>query len=389
MQMNEGSLCIIECEGLERLIDGLRESGRRVMGPVLRESAVVFSEIGSLADLPRGWTDEQEGGTYQLRKRPDGALFGYNVGPDSLKGHTFISSLRMWSARREGSTFEILHEQEKNEPLAFLGVRSCDIHGMLVLDRTLLQGAFVDPWYRARREGMFIVAVNCTKAGGTCFCSSMGTGPRATEGFDLALTELLDGGSHSFLVETGTEAGRDLLGKIPHRAAGEEEVRLAQRLVAEAASEMGRTMDTSDIKELLYRNYENLRWNDVASRCLTCGNCTLVCPTCFCMNVIDTSDLKRERAERQRVWDSCFTQGHSYVHGGSIRTSTLSRYRQWLIHKLATWVDQFGTSGCVGCGRCITWCPVAIDITEEVRAIRESEVRRKEERHGDARTSTG
>jgi Fe-S-cluster-containing hydrogenase component 2 len=132
-------------------------------------------------------------------------------------------------------------------------------------------------------------------------------------------------------------------------------------------------MDTKGIKELLYRNYENPRWDDVAKRCLTCGNCTMVCPTCFCTAVEDVTDLPGEHAERWRKLDSCFTMDFSYIHGGPVRSSTRARYRQWMTHKLATWIDQFGTSGCVGCGRCITWCPVAIDITEETGAIRESE----------------
>jgi formate hydrogenlyase subunit 6/NADH:ubiquinone oxidoreductase subunit I len=107
----------------------------------------------------------------------------------------------------------------------------------------------------------------------------------------------------------------------------------------------------------------------VAQRCLACTNCTLVCPTCFCVAVEDTTDLAGDHVERHRRWDSCFTAGHSYVHGGSVHASTASRYRQWMTHKLSTWFDQFGSSGCVGCGRCIAWCPAAIDITEEAAAI--------------------
>jgi ferredoxin len=132
-------------------------------------------------------------------------------------------------------------------------------------------------------------------------------------------------------------------------------------------------MESRDVKDLLYRNLEHPRWDEVATRCLSCANCTMVCPTCFCTTVEDVTDLSGEHAERWQRWDSCFTQAFSYVHGGSVRPSTKAKYRQWMTHKLATWLDQFGSSGCVGCGRCITWCPVGIDITEEVRAIRESD----------------
>jgi ferredoxin len=215
----------------------------------------------------------------------------------------------------------------------------------------------------------------------------MRTGPRASAGFDLVLTEILGASHHYFVVEVGTEQGADVLRDVPHRAAQDEDEEEAARVVAHTATQMGRTMDTTGIKELLYQNYEHPRWDQVAERCLTCGNCTMVCPTCFCTTVEDVSDVTGELAERRRRWDSCFTMDFSYIHGGSVRSSARARYRQWMTHKLATWIDQFGTSGCVGCGRCITWCPVGIDITAEVRAIRESPgATRPDGEHGDGRS---
>jgi ferredoxin len=147
----------------------------------------------------------------------------------------------------------------------------------------------------------------------------------------------------------------------------------AEKAVEQATARMGRHLDTDSLKQLLERNFDNIHWEEVAKVCLTCGNCTLVCPTCFCTNIEDETDLTGGTAIRRRMWDSCFTVGFSYIHGGSIRSTETSRYRQWLMHKLCYWVDQFGSFGCVGCGRCITWCPVGIDITKEVRLIRESE----------------
>jgi sulfhydrogenase subunit beta (sulfur reductase) len=247
------------------------------------------------------------------------------------------------------------------------------LHAIAIQDNVLLNGPHVDTYYKARRENSFIVALNCAKACATCFCVSMNTGPKAKSGFDLALTEILEAGRHYFVLEAGTEKGLQVLAELPARPAEAPESTAADLVVQRTAGQMGRSMDTSDIKELLYRNYEHPRWDDVARRCLTCANCTMVCPTCFCTTVEDVTDLSGEHAERWQRWDSCFTTDFSYIHGGSIRPSAKARYRQWMTHKLATWLDQFGTSGCVGCGRCITWCPVAIDITEEVRAIRESE----------------
>jgi formate hydrogenlyase subunit 6/NADH:ubiquinone oxidoreductase subunit I len=229
---------------------------------------------------------------------------------------------------------------------------------------------YLEPGYKGRREPAFLIAVNCTKPGGTCFCASMGTGPRATAGFDLALTEMLSAEGHSFVVEVGSEAGAEVLGEIEHRKARKEEVKAAAAAVDSAAGQMGRKVETEGLRELLYDNFDHPRWDRVAARCLSCANCTMVCPTCFCTTVEDITDVPGDHAERWRKWDSCFTDGFSYIHGGSVRLSVKSRYRQWLTHKFAAWVDQFGTFGCVGCGRCITWCPGKIDVTEEINAIR-------------------
>jgi ferredoxin len=197
----------------------------------------------------------------------------------------------------------------------------------------------------------------------------MNSGPKARAGFDLALTEVLEGDRHYFVGAVGSGAGARLLNQIAHRPASEREWNQAEALVDQTARNMGRGLNTEGLKELLYQNLDHPRWEEVAGRCLSCGNCTQVCPTCFCTSVEDHTDLTGQIAERTRHWDSCFTADFSYLHGGNVRVSTRARYRQWLTHKLATWQDQFGSLGCVGCGRCITWCPVGIDLTEEVAAM--------------------
>jgi sulfhydrogenase subunit beta (sulfur reductase) len=368
-----GTKAVLLAGDLGALLDALSARGYRVVGPTVREGAIVYDELSSADDLPRGWADEQDGGTYRLKRRQDDALFGHVVGPHSWKKFLLPPVMRLWRAERTDDGFQVRDEPGETPKYAFVGVRSCEIHAIDVQDRVLLNGPYPDPTYKALRENIFIVAVNCGQAGGTCFCVSMSTGPKATFGFDIALTEVLTGDAHYFVVEVGSERGADVLNGLPLRQARPTEERAAESAVANAAARMGRVMDTSDIKELLYRNYEHPRWDNVAGRCLTCANCTNVCPTCFCTTVEDVTDLTGQQAERRRRWDSCFTMDFSYIHGGSIRGSTKSRYRQWMTHKLATWIDQFGTSGCVGCGRCITWCPVGIDITEEVAAIRAGE----------------
>jgi formate hydrogenlyase subunit 6/NADH:ubiquinone oxidoreductase subunit I len=364
---------LLDRQHFDKLFEVLHKHGYRVIGPALRDGAIVYDELSSAGDLPAGWTDEQDGGTYRLKRRADEALFGYNVGPHSWKKFLHPSRIRLWQADRHAGKVKISDESLDAPKVAFLGVRACDLHAISIQDRVFIQGSYVNTSYKARREQAFIVAVNCGQAGGTCFCGSMNTGPRATGGFDLALTEILEGERHYFVLEAGSTEGEAILTEIPHNPAGEDEKRAAENVVAKAAGQMGRQMHTSDIKELLYRNYEHPRWENVAARCLTCANCTMVCPTCFCTSVEDATDLKGDHAERWQRWDSCFTMDFSYIHGGSVRSTNKARYRQWMTHKLATWFDQFGTSGCVGCGRCITWCPVGIDITEEVRAIRETE----------------
>jgi sulfhydrogenase subunit beta (sulfur reductase) len=363
---------VIEPGALEELIHALHDRGFRVLGPTVREGAIVYDELDSADQLPIGWTDEQSPGRYRLERRDDEARFGYAVGPHSWKQFLLPPRLRLWRARRGKAGLEVEPEPTDDTPLAFFGVRACELQGIAIQDRVLLEGQFVDRDYEARRKGAFIVAVNCFEPGGTCFCVSMGSGPKAEAGYDLALTEILDG-SHRFLVEVGTERGSDVLADLPRRTTQDADRQAAADAVAGAVQKMGRELDTTDLRGLLARNLEHERWDEVASRCLTCGNCTMVCPTCFCTSVEDVSDLAGEEAEQVRLWDSCFSLDHSYIHGGSIRPSGRSRYRQWLTHKFGTWQDQFGTSGCIGCGRCISWCPVGIDVTEELTAIRATE----------------
>ena len=334
--------------------------------------SIVYDDITTPQDLPVGWTDEQAAGKYRLKRREDQALFGYVVGPHSWKKFLHPSRKRLWKAERHGKGFSVVEESDDVQKFAFIGVRSCELHAMAIQDRVFMQESYVDRTYKQRREKSFIVAVNCGQAGGTCFCTSMKTGPKATFGYDLALTELVDVDRHVFVVSVGTELGAEVLREIPHRRAQDVETEQSERVVQHTAQSMGRSMDATNIKDLLYQHPEHPRWDEVAQRCLSCGNCTMACPTCFCTTVEDVTDLTGEHAERWRTWDSCFTMDFSYIYGGTVRASTKSRYRQWMTHKLATWFDQFGTSGCVGCGRCITWCPVGIDITEEVTAIRET-----------------
>jgi formate hydrogenlyase subunit 6/NADH:ubiquinone oxidoreductase subunit I len=356
--------------------------GYQVLGPTLRDGAIVYDRITKLDDLPQGWTDQQEAGRYRLEKRADKALFGYAVGPQPWKRFLHPPIERLWQARLSDGGVAVIDAEQTTPRFAFLGVRSCELHAIAIQDHVFTGGPYLDTGYQRRRQDNFIIAVNCSEAGGTCFCVSMNTGPKAQVGFDLALTELLHEDQHNFLVEVGSVSGGEVLATLPYRPASSDESAAAEAVVARTATQMGRQLDTNGIKELLQGNLNHPRWDDVAARCLTCANCTMVCPTCFCTTVEDHTDLAGQTAERIRRWDSCFTLDFSYIHGGSVRKENRSRYRQWMTHKLASWIDQFGMSGCVGCGRCITWCPVGIDITEEAAAIRASPGESREGSHG-------
>jgi len=363
---------ILHAEELAKLIELLPCKGYRTIGPSVRDGAIVYEPIESSAQLPAGWTDEQERGCYRLKRSEDQAWFGYAVGPNNWKRYLHPAEVRLWSAERRGGTFRILNnEMRPKQPYALLGVRACDLAAIKVQDRVLIGDKYRDAIYEGLRQSVFIVAVQCTHAAATCFCASMGTGPRAQSGFDLALTELVGPAGHRFVVQTGSERGAEVLAGLETAPVTGADLHDAEAAVDRAASEQVRSIDTAGVKELLYQNFDHPRWDNVAARCLTCANCTMVCPTCFCTAVEDVTYVTGHQAERWRRWDSCFTLSFSYIHGGNVRTSSKARYRQWMTHKLASWIDQFGISGCVGCGRCIAWCPVRIDITEEVRALRE------------------
>jgi ferredoxin len=351
---------------LEPLVATLRDQGYAVVGPTERDQAIVLAELASAADLPYGWGVETGPGRYRLRRRGDRAAFGHAAGPQAWKRFLHPPREALVSADRDGEEVRFTGAADPVPRYAFLGVRPCDLRAIAVLDRVL----GVSPSYAARRREVFIVAVNCTEPAATCFCVSAGGGPEASNGFDLVLTEIgADAGPPRYVAEPGSQAGRALLDSLPCRPADPDITAAAARAVAAAAGRMGRALPQVDLRAMLAGALEANRWDDVAARCLACANCTMACPTCFCTSVSDTTDLTGQHAGRWQRWASCFEADYSYLHGGAVRTSTRSRYRQWLTHKLGTWHDQFGESGCVGCGRCIAWCPVGIDITTEAQAL--------------------
>jgi sulfhydrogenase subunit beta (sulfur reductase) len=350
---------------LQHLLALIEASGFDCIGPQVRDGAIVYERMRSAADLPEGVRASQQPGEYRLEQAGDRRLFAWANGPQALKPLLFAPEEPLWRARRTEQGFAVEACVPQTAPLAVIGVRACDLAALAIQDKIFLQGPYPDPCYAARRESLFLVAVNCTHPAATCFCASTGDGPRAAHGFDIALTELDDG----FVAVAGSPHGERMLDELALPAATRQQVASDLSAVEQAAAEQTRSLPGRNLRDALFANLQHPRWDEVAARCLSCGNCTMVCPTCFCHAESDVPALDGTSSVHQRQWDSCFTAGHAYIHGMQLRPQTSHRYRQWLTHKLGSWHDQFGSSGCVGCGRCIAWCPVGIDITEEAGAI--------------------
>jgi sulfhydrogenase subunit beta (sulfur reductase) len=361
---------VLPATRLDDLIAELRARGHRVKGPRLSGGALVTADVHSAADLPSGVIDEASPGRYRTTRTEAPGFFQNVVGPTSLRALVDPAQRRLFRVAKSGRALRIIPDDDSPPSVAVIGARACDVAALAISDRVHDDGAHKDRHYARARDGLFVVAVQCTTHAKTCFCTSMGTGPAVQGAFDLKLTELLEKGEHRFLVESGSAEGADVLQALALTSARDDDVAYGQALVDENARGMDPT--PLDARHALLAALEHPRYDDVAQRCLACGNCTLVCPTCFCSTVEDGTDVVAGESTRTRRWDSCFTSDHSLLHGHSVRATTASRFRQWLTHKLATWHDQFDTPGCTGCGRCIAWCPVGIDLREEARAIQQS-----------------
>jgi sulfhydrogenase subunit beta (sulfur reductase) len=353
-------------QDLPSLLDTLTAKDYCCVGPVIRDGAIVYDELTDTSDLPWGASVSQAPGSYRLTNEEHSRCFAWANGPQALKPWLFKSREPLWTSSRNANgqlTFQ--PTMPEVQPLAVIGARACDIAALHLQDQHFMQQAFQDSHYQQRRMALLIIAVNCTHPADTCFCVSTGDGPSASDGYDIALTEL----EHGYLVETHSEAGKNIVSELPVIDASPEQLLAAEAAVKSAAEQQTRSLPGRNLKAALFDALDHPRWQQVAERCLSCGNCTAVCPSCFCSSQQDEPSLNGEQTSHIRYWDSCFNQGHSYIHGLTIRDDTAKRYRQWLSHKLGSWHDQYGRSGCVGCGRCITWCPVGIDITEEAQLI--------------------
>jgi len=351
---------------LSVLIGALQARGYRVLGAAPDDGALGWRELSAHESLPRGLAADQSPGRYHLGNDPQNRYFAWVNGPQTLKPLTFAPRETLWRATRDTNGklgFEaVLPEVPKT---AVIGARACDLAALALQDAHFLDPARQDAHYAARRANLFLVAVQCAVPAATCFCASTGDGPTPARGYDLSLAELAEG----FVVSPGSEAGRAVFDELVLRPANDAQLAAIAEQAAAAVAAQTRSLPGRNLADALTARLEHPQWDNVAARCLACGNCTAVCPTCFCHAEVDTPSLDAAASEHERHWDSCFGQSHGYLHGFNVRSDTRSRYRQWLTHKLAFWHEQYGRSGCVGCGRCIAWCPAGIDLTAEVTAL--------------------
>ncbi len=360
-------LKVLQLDQLNDLIQVLIMDDYQLIGPKVKDGVISYDSIKSSSELPIGIIDHQSPGKYALQNIQSSRFFGYTVSPYSWKKYLYppVQSLFKVNRNGKGISFEVTNDEPR---YAFLGVRGCELNAIKIQDKIFLKGNYIDPNYKRRRELSMIIAVECFNTCETCFCDSVGSGPEIPDGADIVLTEIFEDGDHYFLARSETEKGQDIFNHLKLNDADDKHVLIKDAQLERVRTQLKRRVQTTGLKSNLMANPDHPRWDEVAERCLACSNCTMVCPTCFCMTVEDVNDLDGT-TDRQMRWDSCFTSEFTYIHGGNTRESVKSRYRQWLTHKFASWQDQFDSLGCVGCGRCITWCPPGIDITEELEAL--------------------
>ncbi len=242
--------------------------------------------------------------------------------------------------------------------IVLFGVRPCDIHGLKILD-LIFDGKFVDNYYFARREKVAIIGLDCLPDE-LCFCRSMGT-DYVEDGFDLFFSDVGEG----YVVRVGTSLGDDMVLAAGSLFGEMDETVIAQfkRRSRERQQRFSREVKIFDLPEIMDLEYENEIWRELGEKCLSCGSCSMVCPTCYCYDVYDQMYLDGGGGERIRSWDSCLFKEYAQVAGGhNFRGERAARIKNRHIHKQRAFVAEYGRPACTGCGRCIAACPAGIDI---------------------------
>jgi len=323
-------------EKVPLLLDALKQSEFKVLVPTENNrEASCFSE----------WTGKE---TLLLREQTF-------YGP---KKALLPQKEKLFEFKKDGKRTSAEHLFSYQKKIVF-GIRPCDLNAVLVNDRVFLHFGINDSFYEHNRKHVLFIALQCTKAGENCFCTSLGT--NKPKGFDLLLTPMENG----FFVETGSAEGKKILKQFPSFFSETKKKKPNYRIVCK------NSIPKKDWHALLEKQFNNPVWKRTAERCLSCGSCTQVCPTCFCFSVEDSfNDFSLRDSARYRELDSCFLLQFSRVAGGLIfREARDARLKQFVNHKYDYFPKNHGVIGCVGCGRCISACPVKISISEILNAV--------------------
>lgn len=332
---------ILAKKSVAQFLDGLLEE-YEVFAPVKGDSLVVFGRIHSAKEAFLDYVDSKKPPKEMLFPQAE-ILFTY-VSPDSLG--------------------DIESPPPTERPRLLFGARPCDARNFLLLDKVFDGEEYKDLYYLDRKDALVVVGIGCVLPRPTCFCTSVGGGPFSSEGSDILLIDIGD----EYLVQVGSDQGAKLLEGRGLKDAGKHKLSLMKRAIRDAEASMSSKVEIDGLEEKLGKIYDDPVWTPLTEKCLSCGVCTYLCPTCHCFDIVDeTGD---STGKRIRIWDTCqFPLFTLQASGVNPRPTNKERLRQRFMHKFKYFVDNYGQIGCVGCGRCIKECPVNVDIRQVLTTL--------------------
>ncbi len=317
---------------LKEIFDALRTKNYRVVAPVRDGNKIFFTEVSSPDEITLDYVNSEIAAKEWLFPRTEVVMKFDNLATENVEISDDI----------ENQTVETL--------TAIIGVRPCDVKSLLILDK-VFSWDYKDAFYLNRRENTVLVTLGCSKLGDGCFCDKVALDMSSQEGSDVFLAQNGDG---SFEMSVVSDKGAEI---FP-----------GEKIVPEEQKTTGDAFDKKKIKAWLDGNFEDEIWDKMALKCLSCGACAYVCPTCHCFDVIDEASISE--GCRRKNWDSCgFGQFTIHASGHNPRPSQKERFRNRILHKFKYYVDKFDETACVGCGRCRKVCPVNMNLRDIVGAI--------------------
>jgi sulfhydrogenase subunit beta (sulfur reductase) len=270
----------------------------------------------------------------------------------------------MFRFRKDEEGYQIEPPSKNDQKQLLFGVRPCDARAMAILDMTF-EDVYKDPYYLEKRKNALLVGLGCTNPCESCFCTSMGTSPTESTNVDLILIDI---GDH-FLVEEVTAKGKELIAKTSGlKEATKNDEAAAEKSRETAYNKVTRKLDTAGIEDKLLDSFDDEEfWNNTAAKCISCGICTLLCPTCYCFDIND--EVVKGEGTRFRSWDSCGFPLYTKMPMENPRSEKWRRVRQKVCHKYEFYPMAFDVIACTGCGRCIRLCPVNWDITRVIESV--------------------